>query len=819
MFNSIHKQILSTLILVSLLNILFLGTITLVYGNNALRESTVTSARFAREAMVQTLEKDITSADKIISSLTLLIDDELDPTRIHDPDYLQFLMDSWDSDVKRLAQNHLLSHTAYIYLNPELTGRVFDIFYADQNGDALVERQSNIPLSYFREGPLPTDAKQWWFEAIDKDTSNWTRPYSWTFDNGEAIEVVSLTKAYHIDGTLFAVVGTEITYENVKRATTEMRLLDNGYAFLLNGEREPLIYPDDGTYSYFKVAFDEVVPAELSEFNYKIKNQKKHAFTQTLGNGWILGVQFTSKDFFTPGRQYILIIAGTMFLALIQSILFAHFMSRYLSKPLLDISSLLQSSSPVSGDLSIPKNIIARQDEIGIVAKSLVIMSEDIKSHIKIINRQSSNLQFLKQFDELTGLPNETHFKKIVANSILASPETQRFIIIINIDGFRLLNGLFGVHVCNQLLTSVAERLESLKKENYQISRLSGDEFILCHQALQPVPLIVSHLQSMLNGVYHIGDETIHISVSIGISTYPAHSEDVSQLIKFATIALNHCKVNKESDWSVYAPSVADLSSEQFQMLRELKEAILKDEFILNIQPQFNVNTGKIVGGEVLLRWFNNNQYVPPNIFIPLSEESKQILPIGEFVLKETIKIQRDLKSKGIHIRLAVNISVQQLTWQQIYHQLKYAMSPFGLRPEDLSLEITESTLLHANQEAREVLHALRQDGFRIEVDDFGTGYSSLSYIKKFAFDTLKLDRMFIKDYPHNDDGAIASMIVTLANKLKVNLIAEGMENEDQVNFLKESGCEIMQGYYFSRPLEVKEFVRLLEEQARDAID
>ena len=299
---------------------------------------------------------------------------------------------------------------------------------------------------------------------------------------------------------------------------------------------------------------------------------------------------------------------------------------------------------------------------------------------------------------------------------------------------------------------------------------------------------------------YHV-DEEVYITVSIGASRYLGCGTEMEMLIKNANVALNQVKATGKNQILHYEDVINEFSNENYELLKGLRYALERHEMHLNYQPQIDSRTGEIIGLEALLRWQHNGNQIPPDRFIPLAEESRMIIPIGEFVVDEALHFLQELHKNNIMLSIAINISVEQLKFELIYKQIKEKLSMYSIDPEYIELEVTESIIITGQEESIAVINKLIELGVKVAIDDFGMGYSSLSYLKRFKFHRIKLDRIFIKDYPETDDGHIATLIIQLANSLKVDIVAEGIETTEQKDFLLANECNLIQGYYYSKPL------------------
>lgn len=430
--------------------------------------------------------------------------------------------------------------------------------------------------------------------------------------------------------------------------------------------------------------------------------------------------------------------------------------------------------------------------------------------------RVQKNIYQLKYFDALTGLYNKTYFDEIVWTLIEknCTKESIDALIIINIDNFRLINEAKGYEYGNQILIELGKKLSKFCQECDVLARLGNDEFavfktnLLAEEALYKK---LSRLTRFLQEPLWIKNESQTIDVSMGISFYPGDGDDYLKLLKNATSALNNAKSDLENTFVFYNQEINQRSISKYEMGNSLRKALERNEFILYYQPQIDLISRQIIGVEALMRWKRQGEIISPDVFIPIAEESKLILPIGEWVLKEACQFANRLNKMGYAIEMAVNLSRLQFKDPYIIDLVKLVSEQTGLPLHLLELEITERVLMDNEKECRQIIDRLKEQGVAIAIDDFGTGYSSLAYLNKFNVDKIKIDRSFIKDIPINDKGVIAKVIIELAEGLNLSVIGEGVETEEQVAFLLKNQCMEAQGFLFSKPLPEEELLNYLK--------
>ncbi|MGE6258560.1 EAL domain-containing protein [Heyndrickxia sporothermodurans] len=423
----------------------------------------------------------------------------------------------------------------------------------------------------------------------------------------------------------------------------------------------------------------------------------------------------------------------------------------------------------------------------------------------------NEKMNFMAMHDHLTGLWNRRalieHLQTEIVNSKIKKREFA--LLYMDIDRFKYFNDTLGHQAGDDLLKQTAERLGSIKKTNYRVYRLGGDEFVILlpEHEKREVNRFSQNILALFNIPFIINGQDYYVTPSIGISLFPADGQDSETLIKNADGALLQVKEKGKGHFRFYRPDMNDAFPNYILMEAHLRKAIELNEFVMHYQPQVNLQTGNVTTFEALLRWQNRKfGNVPPSQFIPLAEETGLIIPIGEWVINNVCAQLAEWRRKGHNdIRIAVNISPKQFFQINLPDVIQNALKRNELPPSALEIEITEGAM-EDTRAALSMLHRLKELGIIISVDDFGTGYSSLNYLKRFPIDILKIDQSFVREIQVNEkDAAITKTIIHLAHNLGMEVIAEGVEEKDQVQFLVSAQCQKAQGYYFSRPVSAEE--------------
>ncbi|RHW42742.1 EAL domain-containing protein [Neobacillus notoginsengisoli] len=427
--------------------------------------------------------------------------------------------------------------------------------------------------------------------------------------------------------------------------------------------------------------------------------------------------------------------------------------------------------------------------------------------------------------DHLTGVANRRMFDEKIAHlcKSFAKREPRHnetfSILYIDLDRFKNINSSLGRSVADQLLRNFASRIEKVLNESSLLARISGDEFgiILWNtEGLEESTELAEKIIEITQHPFFIGAFELYITTSIGISTYPNDGDNVETLVKNASAARYQAKERGKNGYHHYTSSMNIASYKLFMIERDLRSGIKDKELYLHYQPRVDAKTGKMISAEALIRWEHPIWgLISPGEFIPVAEQSDLILHIGEFVIDKACQTLSDWKRKGLPIvPISINISAKRFLKTDWINKLQITLDDYQLDPSFLEIEITETALIMHTEAVNTSLKLLKDIGIRVALDDFGTGYSSLTYLKQFPVDTLKIDRSFIKNLSESaQDQLITKSIITLAHGLNMRVVAEGVEEVDQLTFLQELNCDEIQGYLFSKPVSGREFEVLLQKQ------
>jgi diguanylate cyclase (GGDEF)-like protein len=438
--------------------------------------------------------------------------------------------------------------------------------------------------------------------------------------------------------------------------------------------------------------------------------------------------------------------------------------------------------------------------------------------------REDDRVHHIAFHDDLTALPNRLMLTQRLDQALGRHRRARMTLAVLymNLDRLKVINDSLGHEAGDILLCLVADRLRGQLREGDSLARVGGDEFVVLIENYDnsiALSACAQRLLEQLSTPYLLGKKDCHITVSMGISTFPADGSDSQTLLKAADVAMYRAKETGRNNYQYYLPSMNVHTLERLELESDLRRALERGEFFLHYQPKVEVSSGLIIGVEALLRWKHPVRgLVPPLDFIPLAEETGLIVPIGEWVLATACTRTKAWQARGLpKLSVAVNLSARQFADTMLLAKLTRIIHASGLDPSLLELEITESVVMSNAEGAVSVLEKLKSIGVQIAIDDFGTGYSSLAYLKRFPIDILKVDRSFIRDIPADSgDMKITRAIIAMAHSLRLKVVAEGVETAEQLQFLRIQCCDAIQGYFLYRPLREDELADVLKRNRLD---
>ena len=475
-----------------------------------------------------------------------------------------------------------------------------------------------------------------------------------------------------------------------------------------------------------------------------------------------------------------------------------------------------------------PNYILIRRDGVEAAIEDSAAPIHDRRGHVtgavmvfhdvSAARTLALRMSYLAQHDSLTDLPNRILLNDRLNQALaLAQRRQQKLaVLFLDLDRFKHVNDSLGHDTGDRLLKTVAERLLASVRSSDTVSRQGGDEFVILLAEVahaKSAAVIAEKILVALRAPMLIDQREVHVTVSIGVVTYPDDGSDAETLLKKADFAMYQAKDSGRDNYQFFLPDMNSRSLERQALASDLRGAAQRQEFELFYQPKMDLESGAIIGAEALIRWHHpRHGLVPPAQFIPIAEESGFIVPIGRWVLREACRQARAWQDLGLPLmQMAVNVSSVELRAKDFVDEVRAVLLETGLKPGVLELELTETFLMQDSTSTALVLQALKAMGVQLALDDFGTGYSSLSYLKRFPISTLKIDQSFVRDLTTDaDDASIVCAVISMGKSLHMRVVAEGVETPEQLAFLRQQICPEGQGYYFSQPLAAAAFLQLL---------
>jgi len=569
-------------------------------------------------------------------------------------------------------------------------------------------------------------------------------------------------------------------------------------------------------------AFDEMAGSleQLFEQSQRVMEVAPEAFIISDGRGLIVMVNAQTEKLFGYTREELLGQAVEMLMPERARHAHAAYREGYGNSPVVrdmgvrgDLVGMRRDGTEFPVDISLGP---LRTEKGMLVISAVRDISERKQFESRIVHQATH--------DALTELPNRVLFRELVARAMTHAMRSEKLlaVLFLDLDGFKNINDTLGHEAGDELLKAVANRLLGVLRKDDVVARQGGDEFTILLQGIsivQDIMQIAEKMLAVVAGPFDLGSQQMHLTASIGITVFPFDDTDVENLLRNADTAMYQAKEDGKNCYRFYTASMNAAMRERMEIENGLRVALEQGQFSLHYQPQTAIESGEVVGVEALLRWNHPEQgMISPARFIPVAEESSLIVPIGEWVMRTACRQAKAWEAAGLPpLKVAVNLSARQFRQPDLLEMIGRILEETGLDPRSgmLELELTESMVMRNVEESVVTLNSLHQMGLQLSIDDFGTGYSSLSYLKRFPINTLKIDQSFVRDITTDpDDAAIAAAIVGLAHSLKLNVIAEGVETREQLDFLRGISCNEAQGYYFSRPLAPDALEKFLHDHA-----
>ncbi|MGE5676803.1 MAG: EAL domain-containing protein [Pseudomonadota bacterium] len=633
--------------------------------------------------------------------------------------------------------------------------------------------------------------------------------------NGKPVTVVA-APIKDSDGNIRGVMGASINLIKLSAMIENLKYnYPNSYSYIIDKNGLIIAHSDEKLIMEENIVEEsDIITEEMANSARKILSSDQGTLTYSDAgvmsmniynlipntDGWKLITKVPVDYWQAPIRYVTTSLTVIGLIGLVVAGILGYFISKGISYPIIELEKVFTRAA--DGDLS-ARSEIASDDEIGSAAKGF--------------NKMMDNIISLTYYDSLTLLPNRMLFNaSLDAELERASRDGSKLaVMIFDIDRFESINNTLGHAAGDKLLKNLAEKINYLSGHGYIVSHMGEDRFAILYKNFtcrEDVLRLSTGVMDIIKQPWLLDGHKLYITACTGIAFYPENGESSSLLFKNAFSAMQRAKLNGRDNYVIYDPSMNSKLLEQMNLDSSIHRALDNGEFSLYYQPQVNAMSGEITGCEALIRW-NHPELgmISPLKFIPVAEANGLIIPIGRWVLYTACMQNKLWQESGYRqICVSVNLSAVQLIQEDFIDMVAGILKETGLSPEFLELEITESVAVKNPEHITSIIEKLKNMGIRIALDDFGTGYSSLNYLKNFAINTLKIDKSFICDMNENPkNAAIVSTILAMGHNLVLNVTAEGVETEDQYELLKEKGCNIIQGYYFGKPIPFHEFEKL----------
>ncbi len=809
-----HKIILPVTIIILLL-VTSLVTVSIYMSGNNIRSEARDklenmSANYANE-----FSNELNKASGVLDTFYSYAESNIEIESVGQDVYIHQYKAEVSNFIEKVLKNNDGILGAYIYFNPEfITGAHDAYFTKDSTGN--IKKQPELEESAYDSNITTMD---WFYRPFEEKSKIWTDFYQASITD---YKLVSYTKALVFDGKHIATVGIDLNFEDVKNTVESIKPYETGFAYIMNENNKFLIHPvykDKESLSDIGLEKEAELMNENQSGVFTVESRGKKMFNgyAKLSNGWIMGVTAPEAEVMArvlKTRNYLIAIA---FILIFLTTVILCFLAKGISNPITEIIRITREIAEGNLEVEIPEEQLKRKDELGTLAKSVDNMAEEISAsyqqleaynrEIKVLNEKFS---YQAYHDPLTEITNRRKFVNIFKKELMKNSSSGA-LLLLDINSFKDINDNYGHIYGDQLLYEIAQRLLEYSSDNTLIARYGGDEFLILIKDFnfEDSEKEIFEIEKISSEPFFINENKVYIKFVLGIALYPKDGKTFDQLITKADIAMYEAKKIHKNNYLYYDKGMGDQLKRKKMIKDKLKKALNNDGFKLKYQPQINLKTGKADYVEALLRLKGCD--LSPAKFIPVAEESGLIIEIGRWVTKEAIKnlflirnvYQSDLK-------ISINFSPAQINDKGYINFLKSMFKKYGVDASSLEIEITESFLIEDNNSI-DFINDLKKIGVEIALDDFGTGYSSFSYLSYLNADKVKLDKLLSDNFVNKGNIDTLFSLISLLNSLDLSVVAEGIETKEQYLKLKESRCNHIQGYLFSKPKAKEELRGIIE--------
>lgn len=802
----------------SLFSVVILGGISIKESSQNLKEEAETSLLWMARDYAGRLSSEFSLIEDQQSELGVFLKNSLDYNALqNDRNYLSSYEPSLSAYLKLFSEQRMKGKSAWVYFSPTWSDSPHDVYYADEDKDGIVERQPNIPLSYFNNAPYARDDKQWWYGPIESGSTFWTNPYQRILSNKQSLMVISCAHPLYLNRKLICVYGANLPFDEIYQKIANTKVYQSGYVTLFNEKLDVIVHPH--LYSGTRFTSDNLLTIDGGKYRKLATNMLENEngicpYTENsedmimsyakLSNGWVLGITLPESELYSNASALFYKLLFAIIGCALLSLLAAYSMGRYLSKPILKLTNAAKQIG--TGDFSV-RTYINSKNELQLLADSMNHMTEDIASlQMKLIQQA--------HFDELTGAKNFVKFKIDASELLLKHPEQPYALSKFDIDKFKVINELHGFQTGDRILCQIADALNAtIDPVLDTYARITADEFVLLFSYHLPEDLNVKRRRFLRAFWDHI-TTTVDFGVLFkeGVYHLEPNETDISLLFEKVNLAHRIVKQRAGSTICVYGDSIKQISIEEKAIENSMQKALDAGEFQLYLQPKYRLSDERIVGAEALVRWQSEFAgFMTPNRFIPLFERNGFIKKLDFYMLEQACIALRSWLDQGLSpITISVNFSRIHLYNPSFLKKVCDLIDHYEVPRHCIEIELTESVLIYNSDMLINFSNNLRKTGLKLSMDDFGSGYSSLGLLKSISVDAIKLDRSFFVDaQDENRTFAVLSAIIIMAKNLKIAVVAEGVEEGKHILLLKHLGCDMVQGFYYAKPMPLADFTKL----------
>lgn len=718
--------------------------------------------------------------------------------------------------VEAFASERALGKSGWVYFDPKWSETPHDVYFIDDDEDGLPDRQNYIPFEYYDNKTTPVDDKYWWYGPQEKKAPIWTNPYDWTLKTGKVAKVVSYSVPIYINGDFIGVVGT---YYQLKDMFYDINKINvySGSASLFNEKMDVVLHKDlfagtretsDNMYTMQGGAYEQAAQTVAANhkgfFSYREKGKNRIFAYSHLPNGWTLAINPSESAMYQSVADMMFLFLGAIVVCIVFSMAAAGYWGRRIARP---IEKLTEGAKKVGeGDLSVRIDLQTK-DEIEVLGNEFNKMIRNVKG-------LTCNLEKMAYYDELTGVRNLAKFKQDCERLLRENTDKVFVILKCDIKDFKVFNEMYGFAEGDRILKLFAKVTEKLLDPEYEfIGRVTSDEFVIFLRYTNSAEL--NSRQRHYKQAYHdeLGIHTFNMIQPLGRYVIEESEFDMSRIFERVNLAHRTAKLMKGRMVCDYDKSMQKLVMREKEIEAQQESALIKNEFLLYLQPKYTLASGEIGGAEALVRWKSSAyDILYPNEFIPLFEKNGFIINMDMYIFKKSCQILRDWIDSGLEpITISVNFSRLHFSNPTFVEELMEIADEYGLPHRYLEIEITETAIEENTELFISLVERIHAEGFSISMDDFGTGYSSLGLLKNVMLDVIKLDRsFFIEAVDGGRERSIIESVINMAHKLSIITVAEGVEDKEHIDFLRSINCDMVQGYYYARPMPESEFTALL---------